>query len=169
MWIYWKWNFTYTGLPQNFEKIETIREMSKKSASDNNEFRWDIYLLFDDLCVINVESYILYNSRKEVGTDEGKKSINSEKLFFYYYFLLYTHKEGEKKEQNRTLARFSYCEWINIFFSMNDCITASETRVCSVKGLFVYAIWESFTSAKYTKRDAGWGTIPSCDISIKEV
>ena len=41
--------------------------------------------------------------------------------------------------------------------------------MCSVKGLFVYAIWESFTSAKYTKRDAGWGTIPSCDISIEEV
>ncbi|CAG9806864.1 unnamed protein product [Chironomus riparius] len=29
---------TRRGLPQNFEKIETIREMSKKSASDNSEF-----------------------------------------------------------------------------------------------------------------------------------
>jgi len=30
---------TRRGLPQNFEKIETIRELSKKSASDtNNEF-----------------------------------------------------------------------------------------------------------------------------------
>jgi hypothetical protein len=29
-----------SGLPQNFEKIETIRELSKKSACDNNnEFR----------------------------------------------------------------------------------------------------------------------------------
>ncbi|KAG5670582.1 hypothetical protein PVAND_000834 [Polypedilum vanderplanki] len=29
---------TRRGLPQNFEKIETIREMSRKSASDNSEF-----------------------------------------------------------------------------------------------------------------------------------
>lgn len=34
-------SFRSPGLPQNFEKIETIRELSKKSASDNNnEFRW---------------------------------------------------------------------------------------------------------------------------------
>lgn len=32
----------HLGLPQNFEKIETIREMSKKSACDNNnDFRWE--------------------------------------------------------------------------------------------------------------------------------
>lgn len=29
---------TRRGLPQNFEKIETIRELSKKSACDNSEF-----------------------------------------------------------------------------------------------------------------------------------